>query len=98
MARVISLRNVLHGRGEARMYRTARHERSRGTTELAFAASSSLNDEDIDRAIALLDAAASRAKLAVTQANDPSSAGDVEAQARSIVQLLGLARIVTSRI
>lgn len=56
------------------------------------------NDEDIDRAIMLLGAAAEQARLLAMQSNDFSDGNDVEAQAASIVQLLNLARSVTSRL
>lgn len=56
------------------------------------------DDREIDRAIMLLDAAAAQARLAAMQANDPSCSGRVEAQIATIVELLGLARDVTSRL
>lgn len=56
------------------------------------------NDADIDRAIMLLEAAAQQARLLAIKASDPTDGKDIETQAASIVQLLGLACSVTSRL
>jgi hypothetical protein len=57
-----------------------------------------LNDADIDRAILLLDAAAEQAQLAAMQANDRYCRDLIETQSGTIMQLLGLARSVMSRL
>jgi hypothetical protein len=98
MPQVISLCDALHKRRETPASPPTRRDRS-GLAAALFVASRPVpNDKDIDRAIMLLDAAAEQARLLVMQANDPTSGNDVETRAASIVQLLGLARSVTSRL
>lgn len=98
MSRVISLSNEMHRRSDARLSVSTQIDRSEPVATLVLVSSALPNDEDIDRAIMLLDAAAEQARLLAMQANDATGGNDVEAQAASIVQLLGLARGATSRL
>ncbi|MET0679214.1 MAG: hypothetical protein ABW175_25740 [Bradyrhizobium sp.] len=96
MPQVISLRDVLHKRSEVRSCQPASIDRS-VSAQSSPASPPPLINGDIDRAVLLLDAAAEQARLLITQSNDPSCA-QVEARTASIVQLLGLARIVTPQL
>jgi len=98
MSRVISLSNELHKRSDARSCAPPRIDRPEPVAASVLVSSALPGNEDIDRAIMLLDAVAEHARLAVMQASDPTSRNEIEAQAASIVRLLVLARSVTSRL
>lgn len=98
MTKVIILRDALHKRMEARPHPPVRVERSRFAMSMSTACRRQPNNEDIDRAIMLLDAAAEQARYLAEQASDPSRTEQVEQQAGSVVQLLRLARSMISRI
>lgn len=98
MTKVIILQDALHKRMEARSHQPVRVERPRFAMSMSPACRRQPTNEDIDRAIMLLDAAAEQARHMVEQANDLSRTKQVEQQAGSIVQLLSLARSMTSRL
>ena len=98
MTEVIILRDALHKRREARSHQPARFGRSGHATPMSTACSRQPNNEDIDRAIMLLDAAAGQAQYLAEQASDPSRTEQVEQQAGTVMQLLRLARSMISTI
>jgi hypothetical protein len=98
MSQVISLRNERHKRSDARSCPPTRIDRSEPVAALVLVSGTPPDNEDIDRAIMLLDAAAEHARLVVMQASGPTSGTRIETQTASIVQLLVLARSVTSRL